>query len=341
MSNYYKTLEVGKNATAEEIKSAYRKLAKKYHPDKNKSEKAELVFKELNKAYEVLSDSEKKTKYDHTLSGQFDTTSGEQVKYRPVYKRPHYSRAAIKKGKVFGVILLITVILVPLLLLRYTSRYNYDEAIKYYEQGQLALSLVHFDRAINEFGSRREEASLQAIKICYDRGYISQGVAFAQKGARYIYNKHVKGNLSYREGLGWEMLGQLEKSDEAFKKALRLGYQADSVYIHLGMLHGFELDDFDEAAAYFTYLIDTAGIQDFKLQRGITFQNLGKNDKAINDLDRFVRSNPQNGMGHFFLGISLVDANRINEACQSFKTARSLGVEQSDTYLDLHCQESN
>ena len=63
--DYYKTLGVEKNADAQEIKRAYRKLAMKYHPDRNPGNKeAEEQFKRINEAYQVLSDSEKRTRYD-------------------------------------------------------------------------------------------------------------------------------------------------------------------------------------------------------------------------------------------------------------------------------------
>jgi len=63
--DYYKVLGVSKNATKKEIKTAYRKLARKYHPDLNPNNKeAEKKFKQLNEAHEVLSDPEKRKKYD-------------------------------------------------------------------------------------------------------------------------------------------------------------------------------------------------------------------------------------------------------------------------------------
>ena len=60
----YETLEVTQGASADEIKKAYRKLARKYHPDVNKTPEAEEKFKEINAAYEILSDEEKRKKYD-------------------------------------------------------------------------------------------------------------------------------------------------------------------------------------------------------------------------------------------------------------------------------------
>ena len=62
--DYYETLGIKRDATEAEIKSAYRKMARKYHPDVNKTKEAEEKFKEINEAYEVLGDKQKRSRYD-------------------------------------------------------------------------------------------------------------------------------------------------------------------------------------------------------------------------------------------------------------------------------------
>jgi len=85
--DYYEVLGIQRNAGEEEIKKAYRKLALKYHPDRNPGDKqAEEKFKELSEAYQVLTDSEKRAQYNQfghaafanggPFQGGFDFTSG-------------------------------------------------------------------------------------------------------------------------------------------------------------------------------------------------------------------------------------------------------------------------
>jgi len=74
--DYYEILGVDKSVSAEDLKKAYRKMALKFHPDRNKEPDAEEKFKEINQAYEVLSDEQKRKMYDQFGHAAFDGAAG-------------------------------------------------------------------------------------------------------------------------------------------------------------------------------------------------------------------------------------------------------------------------
>src|SRR5208282_3595309 len=82
--DYYHTLGLTRDAGAEEVKRAYRKLARKYHPDVSKEKNAEAKFKEVQEAYEVLKDPEKRAAYDQL--GR-DYRSGQQFRPPPDWEQ--------------------------------------------------------------------------------------------------------------------------------------------------------------------------------------------------------------------------------------------------------------
>ncbi len=118
-NDYYALLQITRNASSEEIKKAYRRLARQYHPDVNPSPQAESRFKQINRAYQVLSDPVKKALYDRQLNSPSTT-------YRQAHKtQAHYSHtkpkpkilftekqyAWAKKFSVFSLLFLLVLVL--------------------------------------------------------------------------------------------------------------------------------------------------------------------------------------------------------------------------------------
>ncbi len=83
MKNYYAILGVRRNATTDQIKRAYRRLAKQYHPDVNPSPEAHRIFIEVQEAYEVLSDPVRRQQYDQSFVHSYEQTSYSQTYHRP------------------------------------------------------------------------------------------------------------------------------------------------------------------------------------------------------------------------------------------------------------------
>ncbi|WNY28738.1 Chaperone protein DnaJ [Methanimicrococcus stummii] len=97
-SDYYEILGVSKDASDDEIKKTYRKLAMKYHPDKNDSPEAEEKFKEISEAYAVLSDSEKRASYDKFGHAGFDS----QYSQEDIFRGADFSDFGDIFGDIFG-----------------------------------------------------------------------------------------------------------------------------------------------------------------------------------------------------------------------------------------------
>jgi molecular chaperone DnaJ len=101
--DYYEILNVQRTAAKDDIKSAYRKLALKYHPDRNKSSEAEEKFKEISEAYAVLSDQEKRTRYDtYGHVGTEEVFRGSEDNFAEIFKDMGFGGVGDIFEQIFG-----------------------------------------------------------------------------------------------------------------------------------------------------------------------------------------------------------------------------------------------
>lgn len=102
--DFYSTLKLSKNATSDDIKKSYRKLARQYHPDINQSPEGEIKFKEVSEAYDVLSNADNRKKYDmmrqYTSRPSYTTPSDSS--YKSPYSNPYASQTNVNFKDYFG-----------------------------------------------------------------------------------------------------------------------------------------------------------------------------------------------------------------------------------------------
>ncbi len=155
--NYYDILQVNKNASPEIIEKAYKTLAKKYHPDLQTEEnkkQAEEILKEINEAYEVLSDSEKKQSYDKLLMEmeQEKTETSQNTSTEAIQRK---KEEFIKQQ------------------LQYQEQLKREQEIAYQQQLQQARQKAYYDAYIQDLKNRGYRIRYQKSWKDYIRGFIA------------------------------------------------------------------------------------------------------------------------------------------------------------------------
>ncbi|QHT66103.1 J domain-containing protein [Rhodocytophaga rosea] len=177
MTDYYQILGISRQAGIQEIKSAFKKLALQYHPDRNAgSLVAEEKFKQINEAYQVLSDTQDKLIYDLKLNGyssySYTTDTTQQPTYNQTYtySRPYspptYRHDPNAARKAYGVGTIIILIMAIIGYSLYTfmnqrsARMRYAEALYYIDRNQTYNAFTKLEEAI-EFDDEYAEAYLK------------------------------------------------------------------------------------------------------------------------------------------------------------------------------------
>lgn len=331
MSNYYDVLEVSKLATVQEIKSAYKKQALKFHPDRNagspqEAQLAEERFKLINEAYQVLSDPFKKSSYDnqleynnvqrqHTSTGNYSTNNSNYQSGGYTYQRKETNKVK-KPTFVFGkteiyILLGFAVMSVfAYFFMNIMTNYSYNS---YMEEANAAIDLGDFataNKALEEAQTQREEDAeinylFGRIELEYKKDYVD-AIEFFDNATTYAADTEDKEKRAkyYRiKADTYLLMNEYYKAIGEYKNVGNMiGYNQD-VIMNIANLYLEKLKDYDKASLYFDKIIEKEpnlvepyiGKAVAKLQAK-DYEAMGKL------LDKAIKINPKNPFLWYYKG---------------------------------------
>ncbi len=349
--DYYQILGLDRSATPEDIKLAYRRLAKKYHPDRNVgSRHAEEKFKEITEAYKVLSDTSKKAVYEFSEANQNhpwvnsftyqerDRGAGNNKKTKSTFNYHLHNKPTAsnrKKNRIIFTtsILVILLILatVTLTLLRYSSNYYYNTGLQNYKEKEYAAALQNVNQSFSFLGTERTEAYLLAGKILTNhyKDY-NAALEYINKGLGIEGKNLIKAELYYLKGKCLKAQKQFKSAYTNYKLAAVMDLNLDSLYHDLASLNCFVFKNYDDAIKYYNTLISiNPSFAEGYIGRAFSYQKLGDHQKAVTDLKALIALDRQNATAFFMKGISEQALNHPSLACEDLKQAVILGSEKA------------
>lgn len=347
---YYNILNIPTSATQRDIKVAYRKLVQEHHPDVNNSSDEEQI-KQINIAYETLSDPAKKIIYDNRLLGGFENSIPAQPYNNPYQHRarrppPSYYRRGSSSGQTYTfstktqIIGWSATILVFMLVVAgvfgmhyYVSEYYYEEALEAEKNNDLEGALSLYQLAIRDWGSRSVDASIKSAELSMKIGAFFYMIDYCKNGLNYEPDTVQTAKLFYLQALAYNQTERYTKAEKAYLSSLQHKFNKDTIYLNLGPLYMNRLNQYDKAEQIYTYLLSGNTIDLIHYyNRGICYQYLGRHPEAIEDFQQVLKDNPYSGKILFQLGRSYLALGQTELACEYLRFAKrqSINIDPAD-----------
>ncbi len=358
---YYDILKLPTSATQRDIKVAYRKLAQSHHPDVNIHASDEYI-KQINIAYETLSNPTKREKYDRSLLDDFNYTDSTQSYTDTTSKRtrrppppPHRYQGSRRgwgyegpfqssgnytftlRTKIIGwsvTVLAILLVATAIWALHYfSSDYYYKEGLAAEKNNEIAKALSFYELAIRDWGSKSVEASLKGAELSQQRGATYFTLEFCNSGLNYDPDSLQAAKLYYLKGSAYYASERYKKAEIAFLNSLHFNFDKDTIYHQLGWIYINYLAEYKKAEQIYSYLLasNIINLSDY-YNRGISYQYLGEHQKAIDDFLVLLEDNPYHGKTLFQLGRSYLALGNKEKACYylRFSQKQSVNIDPAD-----------
>ena len=352
--NYYKILGLNKKATLGDIKIAYKKLALKYHPDRNQNNiVAEELFKKINEAYQLLSDPEKKILYDQKLDYgfSFESTSGNPPASN--YYRHHHGRVeplpnpVIKKMYIylsFGLIILYALVYFGLKeIMQHAALESLEKAqLYYFDEGSVSKALLKLEEAFSN------DSELVGANYLYGL-ILSEKLQNYQRALFYL-NRAIKFSEKPHIPSLWERAKCNHKLEDKIMVAIDLqkilAVQANHLEANLlmGDLSLYEHLNYNESEKYYSNVLKNDSLNlEIKMEAliGKTIALYKQKDfrNSTKYIEKALKLQPNNGVVYYYLAFTKLESEHDTiAACNSFYKASSLGIKQADILIKRICE---
>ncbi|UII19302.1 DnaJ domain-containing protein [Fulvivirga ligni] len=350
--NYYHILGLDETASQEDIKQAYRKLAKKYHPDLDPNDTSrEEKFIRINEAYSVLSDASSKRDYDFNLASVEYTdifTSNREYTYQttPYQRTSTRTRTGTKyslKTKIYGAIFMgglgILVFSIMIVLSRASSSQHYERGVELTSRKQYVQAIGSFEKGIMTWGNHSYKS---CIKICeisiYELQRAPLALQYSHIALSYASDSSEIAYCHYLNALAHKSKNDFYSSLQNLKTATTFGYSPDSVFLQKALIYTYHLKKYVSGHNAFLDLVKVNPASELGWF-GVAWceQQLNLYEKAIDSYGRLIKLNPSLAKAYYYRGINEIVLEQKSNACKDFYKAKELGLNEAQERYALHC----
>lgn len=359
--NLYNVLGISPEASLKEVKVAYKRLALKYHPDRNPGNaRAEELFKLVNSAYQTLSNPSKRARYDLRL--QFQRQQRAVVQHQQ-YQDPRFAKTRTPAGVserhyrnirrddnkfsrkdwyiTFGFVagLLFFSLLLKVAMDHITGEDKYKTALTYIEDGKYSSAHRLLSDAIDfmpENAAAYEERAKIELNV-----FDNYSSALRDLNRVIALREQPSAQVFYMRGRSYQQLKKYQQAEEDLTRAINLNDTLWSAHLARGEVRLFYLSKYAPAIADLSLYLDNssnnADVVAALTYRGFGYYKLGEFNLSEQDYRRALAKDKGNGRVYYLLGRTEIE-QQSDSACVHFYQAYQLGYSAALLELEANCQ---
>lgn len=361
--NYYQVLGLQPEAGEAEIREAYKRLAKQWHPDVNPHKaEAEEKFKLINEAYSTLSDRTKRAYYDLSL---FSTAFEEAIQQTPNTRRAPRTQSTRRrppispdwkppttyfyswKTKLLTWLFLATIIPAFFGLVvgwaNYSSYRLKNEAEEAFNKQNYTEAAQLYRRAGNMvFVFNNGESLYKAAMIFHEKlhqpGYANE-MFYKTLRSSFPKTNVERSEILQKISLNFFLLGNYNRAEQSLMKAFYLGEGNIDLNLEFGMLHELKHKDYEKALDNYSSVSPTHPEQELlTLRTGSTLYSLERYEEARTYFEKMYSANPREGLYAYLIANCYLEEGDTTEACRFFRLSAKENYKNAFISIIDHCE---